>query len=98
VTVESISFGRFVSLKEINLSDNFLTRVRHLRKELNGNLQGLKKLDLSGNYISDVQSLSECRFVQLDSLDLRNSNQAALFSIEKMSMTERSKTQRISRY
>jgi hypothetical protein len=32
--------------------------------------------------------LSECRFVELGSLDLRNNNSSAFFSIEKVSMAE----------
>lgn len=93
-----MQLGKFTSLKDINLSENFLTRIRYLRKELNGNMRNLKKMDLSGNYITDLQSLSECRFVQLECLDLRNNNCSSVFAIEKLSMMDRGRQQSTSRY
>jgi Leucine-rich repeat (LRR) protein len=97
VTIEGVRLGQFTSLKDINLSENFLVRVSYLRKELNANMGNLKKVDLSGNYITDLQTLSECRFVQLECLDLRNNNCSSVFAIEKVSMT-RGRQQSNSRY
>lgn len=70
MSIEGVALGRLSGLKELNLSDNFLIRVRYLRKELNGNLPALRKVNLSHNYITDLPSLAECAFVQLASLDL----------------------------
>jgi Leucine-rich repeat (LRR) protein len=97
-SIEGVKLGKFNNLKEINLSDNFLTRVRCLRKELNGNMECLRKLDLSGNYIVDIPLLSECKFAQLDCLDLRNNNCSSVFAIEKVNMSNRGRTQSTSRY
>lgn len=93
-----MSLGSFTSLKVINLSDNFLTRAKYLRKELNANMTSLKKLDLSGNFITDMHFLSECRFIDLCCLDIRNNNSGSVFAIEKVSMIEGKGRQCISRY
>ena len=67
-----MAFRNFNNIKVVNLSDNFITRVKYLRKEINGNLGRLKHLDLSSNFITDLQYLSECQFKQLTSLQLHN--------------------------
>lgn len=56
--MENVAFRHFNNIKIINLSDNFLTKVKYLRKEMNGNLGRLKQLDLSNNFITDLHSLS----------------------------------------
>ena len=79
-----MAFRNFNNIKVVNLSDNFITRVKYLRKEINGNLGRLKHLDLSNNFITDLHYLSECQFKQLTSLQLHNNPTPNILQIEKI--------------